>query len=230
MNKLALQQKAPIIVLILLITAMLLTLAFQAYEFFLPMNSQPIQASIAEEKVAVEQSRPERNIDQFELFGAPPDPNQQAEAVKTEDLPKTNLRLILRGVSASTEIDKASALIEGPDKQTLKYAINDTLPGNAKLKSVHEKRIVIERNGRLENLYFPDAASIGIVRNDTINNTQRRSAQQPQAYNSQPFQVPQVPQNVMRQTTNLDTLSEERKKEIKIRLEQLRQKMKQTPQ
>lgn len=227
MNKLALQQKAPVIILVLLITAMLLTLALQAYEFFMPINSQSQEQAIKSQTVTTQQPRPERKIDQFELFGTPTDPNQQAAAVKTEDLPKTNLRLMLRGVSASTKLDRASALIEGPDKETLKYAVNDTLPGNAKLKSVHEKRIVIERNGRLENLYFPDDVSIGIVRNDTTNATSQHQAQ---SKSPKPLQAPQLPQNYARPAANLDTLSEERKKEIKHRLEQLREKMKQTPQ
>lgn len=227
MNRLALQQKAPVIILVLLITAMLVAMGLQAYEFFMPSNSQAPQIATKPDTPSVQQSRPEREIDQFELFGAPTDPNEQTEAIKTEDLPKTNLRLMLRGVSASTEITFASALIEGPDKETLKYGINDTLPGNAKLKSVHEKRIVIERNGRLENLYFPDDANIGIVRNDAPGTA---SQSQDQPNRTQPLQIPQLPQNYSRPATNLDTLSEERKKEIKVRLEKLRQKMKQAPQ
>jgi len=226
-NRLALQQKAPVIILVLLIAAMLLTLAIQAYEFFMPINSQPQEQAKKSQNITPQQSRPERKIDQYKLFGTPVDTNQQTAAVKTENLPKTNLRLLLRGVSASTETNRASALIEGPDKETLKYSINDTLPGNAKLKSVHEKRIVIERNGRLENLYFPDDVSIGIVRNDTNEPTTQG---QDQSQIPQPLQVPQVPQNYTRPAANLDTLSEERKKEIKHRLEQLREKMKQTPQ
>ncbi len=226
MNKLAIQQKAPVIILVLLIAAMLLTLAMQAYEFFMPDYSETKVQATNTESTPIQQPRPEREINQYKLFGTPINPNQQAVAVKTEDLPKTNLRLILRGVSASTKIERASALIEGPAKETLKYSINDSLPGNATLKSVHEKRIVIERNGRLENLYFPDDVSIGIVRNDSNIDTSQR---QPQTTSPQSLQVPQVPENYTRPAANLDTLSEERKKEIKQRLERLREKMKQTP-
>ncbi|MFD2231744.1 type II secretion system protein N [Alkalimarinus sediminis] len=238
MNTLGLQQKAPVVILVLLILAMLFTLGLQAYEFFMPGYSESSESAPVKEastSTTRQQPRPELNVDQYELFGKPIDPNQQQQAVKTEDLPKTNLRLTLRGVSASTKIEQASALIEGPNKETLKYSVNDTLPGNAKLKSVHEKRIVIERNGRLENLYFPEDVNIGIVRNDSNRDSQNRpqSQLQPQAHTqpvrTQPIQVPQIPQNFSRPTTNLDNLSEERKQEIKSRLEKLREKMKQTP-
>ncbi|UZE94471.1 type II secretion system protein N [Alkalimarinus alittae] len=224
MNKLALQQKAPVIILIILVAAMLFTLAIQAYDFFMPPNDQAIALAQKKEIKPIQTARPQREIDQFELFGNPADSEQQEAIVTTENLPKTNLRLVLRGVSASNEVERVSALIEGPDKETLKYSINDELPGSAKLKSVHEKRIVIQRNGRLENLYFPEDTNIGIVRN---NNAEGSTP------NSQTAQSPQpipVPQSYQRPTVDLDTLSEERKNEIKHRLEQLREKMKQSQQ
>jgi general secretion pathway protein C len=233
-KKIALQQKAPVIVLVLLIAAMLFTLALEAYEFFMPPSSQLEERSIESINSSAVPPRPERKIDKLELFGAADDQSQQDVAVRTEDLPKTNLRLILRGVSASKEIERVSALIEGPNKETLKYSINDTLPGNAKLKSVHEKRIVIERNGRLENLYFPDDINIGIVRNENTANADQRTPQQgsinqspQQRRSSQPLAAPH---NYARPAANLDALSEERKNEIKHRLELLREKMKQTHQ
>ena len=35
-------------------------------------------------------------------------------------------------------------------------AIGDTLPGNAVLKSIHENKVVLTRNGIFETLYFPE--------------------------------------------------------------------------
>ena len=223
MNKIAIQQKIPVIVLCLLIVAMVATLSLQAYNFFAPLQNASQETLNQTTIQPVQNTRPQRNIDQYALFGTAKDDSQQPAEIKTEDLPKTNLRLLLRGVSASSEQGKVSALIEGPDKETLKYSINDVLPGNAKLRSVHDNRIVIERNGRLENLYFPDDVSIGIVRNDRNNGSNARATQ---SKRTQPLEVPK---NFTRPAANLDTLSEQRKQEIKNRLEQLREKMKQAP-
>jgi len=221
----ALQQKLPNITLLILVPAMITALSLQTYAIFAPTDealSNKTQAT----KQPVNKIRPTRKLKEYTLFGSPISVNTQPVVAKTENLPKTNLRLILRGVSASgntdendsNKINTASALIEGPDKETLKYSIGNNLPGNAKLRSVYEKRVVIERNGRLENLYFPDSKNIGIA-----SSTQTTSAS---------TKLPVIPQtharqNFSRPAANLDTLSDQRKKEIKQRLQQLREKMKQ---
>lgn len=74
----------------------------------------------------------------------------------TEDLPETNLSLILRGVSAVDENEGGGALIEGPDRQTNFFRIAEQMPGGVTLHSVHANRVVLDRNGKLENLLFPD--------------------------------------------------------------------------
>ena len=97
------------------------------------------------------------NIASFKLFG---DMNKVIAAPTpiAKDLPKTNLKLKLTGVMASTASAEASALIEGPDKKTLNYRIDDELPGGASLKQVYADRVVIERSGRLENLVFVEVS------------------------------------------------------------------------
>lgn len=231
MNTTSLQKKAPVFILVLLVAAMLISIAYQAYVFFAPSTEQPLAnarqgvSKNVEPTPSAQEPSPRIDINQLQLFGNPSESAEQKPAVATENLPKTNLRLVLRGVSASSDVERVSALIEGPDKETQKYAINDKLPGNAKLKSVHEKRIVIERNGRLENLYFPEDSNIGIVRNENPegDGNNRRNTSPQRAAQSIP-----TPQQFRRPAVNLDTLSEERKQEIKHRLEQLREKMKQS--
>ena len=101
------------------------------------------------------------NIASFKLFGDAKKIIEKPKVV-SKDLPKTKLRLTLTGVMASGQHENASALVEGPDKETLNYRIDDELPGGAILKQVYNDRIVIERAGRLENLVFVEKRPIGI--------------------------------------------------------------------
>lgn len=73
-----------------------------------------------------------------------------------DQLPVTKLELILRGVFAAFNQDSASAIIENNNKESEHYEIGDEVAGNATLKSVHNDRVVLTRNGIFETLYFPD--------------------------------------------------------------------------
>ena len=48
----------------------------------------------------------------------------------------------------------ASALIEGPNRKTRNYRVDEEVPGGAILKQVYPDRVVLERSGNLENLIF----------------------------------------------------------------------------
>ncbi len=98
-----------------------------------------------------------RKIADYSMFG---DYNA-SETVKpnTQELPKTNLRLTLTGVSATENQKRATALIEGPDRNTESYGVGDTLPGNADLHSVHNDRVILSRAGKLETLFFAESGS-----------------------------------------------------------------------
>lgn len=74
-----------------------------------------------------------------------------------DQLPVTKLELVLRGVFAAFNQDSASAIIENKNKESEHYEIGDELPGDAKLKSVHNDRVILARNGIFETLYFPDS-------------------------------------------------------------------------
>ena len=223
MNINTLQQKLPTITLLILILVMISALSFQAYTIFTP-SDEALNSKAETAILPVKAKQASRDLNKYKLFGAPSSANKKQAVVKTENLPKTNLRLILRGVSAPAEGNESSgsALIEGPDKETLSYTVNNPLPGKATLKNVHTNRIVIERNGRLENLYFPDSKNIGIV-----SNTESGASNTPsQSSNKTGLSRSQIPQNISTPASNLDALSDERKKEIKKRLQKLRDKMK----
>ena len=202
---------------------MISALSYQAYSVFTPTDeAQNSKTEMAISPVKVKQAS--RDLSKYTLFGTPMSANKKQAVVETKNLPKTNLRLILRGVSAPAEGNdiSGSALIEGPNKETLHYTVNNPLPGKATLKSVHTNRIVIERNGRLENLYFPDSKNVGIVSNTPSG----ASTPPPQPSNQTGLSRTQMPQNISTPASNLDALSDERKKEIKKRLQQIREKMK----
>ncbi|WP_228735923.1 type II secretion system protein N [Marinobacter sp. LV10MA510-1] len=137
----------------------------------------------------------------------------------TENLPETNLQLTLRGVLAATGDFAGSALIEDERNNTDAYLVGDTLPGNAILRSVHPARIIIERSGKLEKLYFPEIDSpsgLSAVANET---------QSPEpAYTPPVLPNPALSQPDLSQSTGAPTAStdEQRRAEIRERLEQLR--------
>lgn len=94
------------------------------------------------------------------LFGQP---RQEPAVVEqsTEDLPETNLRLTLRGVAATTAEETGGALIEGPDRETNFFRIGERMPGDVRLHAVFPNRVVLDRQGKLENLLFPEAFEEG---------------------------------------------------------------------
>lgn len=109
----------------------------------------------------IESTKRQHNIANYQLFGDALAPVEKTP-IETEELPETNLRLKLTGVLAGKNNVLASALIEGPDRKTQNYRINEDVPGGATLKHVYHDRVVLERSGRLENLIFEETRSIGI--------------------------------------------------------------------
>ncbi|WP_018404700.1 type II secretion system protein N [Marinobacter gelidimuriae] len=137
----------------------------------------------------------------------------------TEDLPETNLQLTLRGVLAAAGDFAGSALFEDDRNNTDAYLVGDTLPGNATLRSVHPARIIIERSGKLENLYFPEIdnrSGFSIVGDET-------QSLEP-AYTPPARPQPALSQADLSQPTSASTAptDEQRRAEIREKLEQLR--------
>lgn len=106
------------------------------------------------------------NISSFKLFGDAQAPVKK-QVIETEKLPETTLKLKLTGVLAGRDNLQASALIEGPDRQTRSYRVDEEVPGGATLKQVYSDRVVLERAGRLENLIFEETRPIGIQSQET---------------------------------------------------------------
>ncbi len=158
---------------------------------------------------------PDINLASLDLFGKAGVVESQAEP-DTENLPETNLKLFLRGVLAASGDFPGSALIEDDKSKTEAYLVGDELPGDATLRSVRANRVIIERGGKLENLYFPedeDRSGVSLTSSQTT-----RDEQQPQTQ-ARPFNTDQSPSS----STSGD--SEQRREEIRRRLEQLRERL-----
>ncbi|MDR9423722.1 MAG: type II secretion system protein N [Marinobacter sp.] len=138
--------------------AMVGVTGWQGYEFWHANTDRPV-ADTAKEisgpSSPSESTISDVELTQLALFGQAPS-TQSAPVPETENLPKTNLRLILRGALAADGEFPGSALIEHPDGETEVYMVGDSLPGDARLRTVLSNRVILERNGKLENLYFPE--------------------------------------------------------------------------
>src|SRR5881394_77286 len=90
------------------------------------------------------------------LFGAAPALNQEGA-----NAPQTSMPLVLTGIIAGNDPQNGLAIL-GQSAQTAKvYAVGDGVPGGAKLHSVYNDRVVIDRDGRLESLSLPRQMNAG---------------------------------------------------------------------
>jgi len=157
--------RLPLLVSILLCLALAGAMYWQLMPFYqqVMLETKAVSANKYTQITAAPkaQNKKTQNIAAFQLFGNTNSKPKKAAPV-AKNLPKTTLKLTLTGVLASTNKKQASALIQGPNKETINYKINDELPGGATLKDVFSDRVVIERSGRLENLVFIETRPIGI--------------------------------------------------------------------
>ncbi|WP_148862894.1 type II secretion system protein N [Marinobacter fonticola] len=210
--------RLPMIAALALVLAMLASLGWQGWQFYQAEQSREAQRAVRTEaqQPAASQQRATVNLPEIDLFGAP-GAQAQAAPQSTENLPETNLRLFLRGVMAGDENSLASALIEGSDSRTEAYAIGDELPGDAKLRSVYANRVIIERSGKLENLYFPELSDRGGI--DVTGGSPEPDAGQPAP--------PPASSRAARPSPSASAVSGDRREEIRRRLEDLRERLRQ---
>lgn len=158
--------------------------AAQLYPIFLELSDSEASATsravttASANELAANVNQPttpaKRKISDYSMFG-----NYNAAETTEPDiqeLPKTNLRLTLTGVSATENQKHATALIEGPDRNTESYRVGETLPGNADLHSVHKDRVILNRSGKLETLFFTDSDSSTRLLSSVTGDEDSRSA------------------------------------------------------
>jgi len=99
----------------------------------------------------------EAQLARFHLFGEGGKVVKRNVAAPTV-APKTNLRLVLKGVFTAEQGGASGAIVEEIGKSSDYYGLGDKLPGNATLEEVYSDRILLRRNGKLETLAFDDVS------------------------------------------------------------------------
>ncbi|MDX1453006.1 MAG: type II secretion system protein N [Oleiphilaceae bacterium] len=200
-----------ILVGLVLIAGMCALIGLQLYPFWQQLQSGWEPEISIKTPTHQQTTRKLHNIASFELFGSASEAPAVVEQ-PVEKLPETRLRLTLTGVLAGQNDQLTGALIEGPDRNTDYYKVGDELPGNAKLHRVYPDRVVLERSGRLENLYFPESAA---------------PMQAVQEFDNTPAnpQMVERPAPTVAPERQPNVLSEERRQSIKDRLSNLRQRI-----
>ncbi|SDX41804.1 type II secretion system protein N [Marinobacter mobilis] len=210
----AINARLPLLLAALLTVVMLATLGWQGYSQWQNDTSAPGDQLALTDTATSAQPRPEQQIKASDvaLFGIA-SIDATNEPLDTENLPETNLRLVLRGVLAADGEFPGSALIEDARAITDVYLVGDELPGNAVLRSVHANRVIINRSGKFENLYFPElteSEGMEFAAND------QEEPVDPEPVAEQQTAIPQL-------TT--PEASEQRREEIRQRLEELRERL-----
>jgi len=205
-------ERLPLILALVAGVAMVTLTAWQGYRFW-QMESRP--GDFGKAQAVVSGSDPARepptvDLSSLSLFGSATG-NSATTEIDTENLPETNLRLFLRGVLAAEGDFPGSALIEDDKGKTEAYLVGDELPGNATLRSIHPNRVIIERSGKLENLYFPESED----RSGISFTTGQREEPAPATRQVTSFSPTKAPA----------TSDEQRRQEIRQRLEQLRERL-----
>ncbi|MFP3978517.1 type II secretion system protein N [Marinobacter sp. KMM 10035] len=212
---LSIDPKVPIALAIVAGLAMFGATAWQGYGFWQTQSHQPSQdTSAASQPLPEKRETPKLPLASLEIFGTAQVGEASIEE-NTEDLPETNLRIFLRGVLAADGEFPGSALIEDDKSKTEVFLVGDELPGNAKLRSVHPNRVVLDRGGKLENLYFPEPDDrSGITFSAGVDDLEQSEP---------PSRTP----NITSQPTSATPPANDqpRREEIRKRLEQLRERL-----
>src|SRR5690554_134580 len=214
----AIDRRIPLFLALAAALSMIALTGWQGYRFWQSETNQATRVA----QPATSQERtgpavPEVGLANFALFGARSEGDGPA-ITDTENLPETNLRLSLRGVLAADGDFPGSALVEDDKNNTEAYLVGDELPGNAKLRTVFANRVVSERTGKLENLYFPENEDRS--RFEITSTDQPKSSVQPQ-----PVQQTTPRPTATATATASSANDQQRREEIRQRLEQLQQRL-----
>jgi len=91
------------------------------------------------------------------FFGVAAIKKAEQPELDLENIPFTQLNLVLSGVLSSNVNDRASALVAERGKPAERVYVGQKLAGGAEVYSVEVDHIILRRNGQMEKLSYPDA-------------------------------------------------------------------------
>ena len=116
----------------------------------------------------VEPSARLRTISDLHLFG-------KTDVVEKVDAPivapETRLQLKLKGVFASSNPEKAFAIISDNKNKDKSYKLGNKIIGGAVLHAVYKDRVILKRNGRLETLRMSTKYDTSGIKTTTVPST-----------------------------------------------------------
>ena len=95
-----------------------------------------------------------QEIARWHLFGTQ-SVKQTPAKPKNRVAPKTQLKLILRGIAAQDDKLAGLAIIQQPNKEEKHFKTGDSIFSLAKLEEIHPDRVILSRNGQYETLQLP---------------------------------------------------------------------------
>lgn len=136
------------VLLIVLLASALSQLSWRIFSPDTINNAKPGKSSEAFSN-KVEPAARLRTISNLHLFG-------KTEVIEKTDAPivapETRLQLKLNGVFASSNPDRAYAIISDSKNHDLAYKLGNKVAGGAILHAVYADRVILKRDGRLETL------------------------------------------------------------------------------
>lgn len=114
-------------------------------------------------------------IAMWSLFGREGQVVAKTEQPKDVNAPVTRLSLELQAVFVAPVEERSTAMIAETRKDSELYHIGDKVPGNVTLAAVYPDRVLLNRNGQLEALYFPENSKGGLTPSTAGSNTNARS-------------------------------------------------------
>jgi general secretion pathway protein C len=114
-----------------------------------------------------------QSIADWHVFG---DATVEVVALPKEvNAPKTRLRLELLGVMAASKAENSSAIIAPKGGAGENYRIGEVVQGRTKLAAVHQDKVILDSNGKLETLKFDLTRGQNIRRSSQPTPAQKKS-------------------------------------------------------